>query len=70
MQSHGRDVPPNTAPPPPPQLLPFQVVILKPHVGVLGVSSGHDAVPELPSFLHVITQSGLRHIRGLSQESS
>ena len=56
--------------PPHPRWLPFQVVILEPHVGVLGVSSGHDAVPELPSFLHIITQSGLGRRRRLGQKST
>lgn len=46
--------------------LPFQVVIFKPHVSKFGVSFGHDAVPELPSFLHVTAESCLQCIGGLS----
>lgn len=56
--------PPNS----PPGRLPFQVVILKPHVGILGVSFGHNAVPELSGFLHVIAQASLQHISRPSED--
>lgn len=33
---------------------PFQVVVLEPHVGILGVSFSHDAVPQFSGLLHVL----------------
>lgn len=45
---------------------PFQVVVLQPHVGVLGIPSGHDAVPEFSSFLHVIAQASLKYVNKIS----
>lgn len=38
---------------------PLQVVVLQPHVGVLGIAFSHDGVPQFSGFLHVLTVEGL-----------
>lgn len=42
---------------------PFQVVVLEPHVGILGVSFSHDAVPQFSGLLHVLAVKRLTRKR-------
>lgn len=42
---------------------PFQVVVLEPHVGILGVSFCHDAVPQFSGLLHVLAVKRLTRKR-------
>lgn len=38
---------------------PFKVIVLQPHVGILGIPLRHDVVPQFSGFLHVLTMEGL-----------
>lgn len=38
---------------------PFKVIVLQPHVGILGIPFCHDSVPEFSGFLHVLTMESL-----------